>query len=113
MVDATGVLLPGDYNQDMTVDHDDFLTWRAAFGTTRISVHDPPLADGNYDGIVDAADYVIWRKHVGQTGFGAGAGSTLSESNVPEPTTLLMVALAIGLYYGPFCGCRIRTGFRE
>ena len=32
VVDATGVLAPGDYNQDMTVDADDYASWRSSFG---------------------------------------------------------------------------------
>jgi hypothetical protein len=97
VVDATGVLLPGDFNQDMVVDNDDFLLWKSTFGTTRVSVHDPPLADGNYDGIVNAADYVIWRKHVGQSGFGSGTTSNLGGATVPEPSAALMLIVGVGL----------------
>ena len=88
VVDASGVLLPGDYNHDYMVDDDDYDAWRSTFGTTRISVHDPPLADGNYNGIVDAADFVLWRKHVGQAGAGAG-------SSVPEPGAIMLFALGM------------------
>jgi hypothetical protein len=95
VVDATGVLLPGDYNQDLIVDNDDFLLWKSTFGTTRVSVHDPPLADGNYNGIVDAADYVIWRKNLGQTWPGSGSGSTAGSSSVPEPATFIMIAAGV------------------
>jgi hypothetical protein len=93
VVDASGVVTPGDYNQDMVVDDDDYILWRTTLGTTGISVHDPPLADGNRNGIVDAADYVIWRKHVG-----AGAGSLGSGSPAgPEPATLMPLAIGLGL----------------
>jgi hypothetical protein len=98
VVDATGVLLPGDYNQDLIVDNDDFLLWKSTFGTTRVSVHDPPLADGNYNGIVDAADYVIWRKNLGQTWPGSGSGSTAGSSSVPEPATFIMIAAGVCVF---------------
>ena len=74
VVDASGVLIPGDYNQDMVVNAADYDVWRAAFGSTRSSVHDAPFADGNYDGVVDVADYVVWRDHLGQVQTGAGSG---------------------------------------
>ena len=64
--------------------------------------------DFNHDGTVDAADYVVWRKGVGvaptpenynlwRTNFGqpSGSGSVASaNSNVPEPTTLVMLIVA-------------------
>ncbi len=96
VVDASGVLIPGDYNQDMVVNADDYAVWRAAFGSTQSSVHDAPRADGNYDGVVDGADYVVWRDHFGQSQTGMGSavgGSTV----VPEPATILLFAVGIGL----------------
>jgi hypothetical protein len=95
VVDASGVVIPGDYNQDMVVNADDYAVWRAAFGSTRSSVHDAPYADGNYDGIVDMADYVVWRDHFGQVQTGAGSG--LGGSIVPEPATAFLFAIGVGL----------------
>jgi hypothetical protein len=72
----------------------------------------PPSAgipgDYNNDGKVDAADYVVWRKTDGtpvgyntwRTNFGrtSGAGSgALADAAVPEPASLALCALAIGL----------------
>jgi hypothetical protein len=64
--------------------------------------------DYNSDGVVDAADYVVWRKTDGnnpagfalwRANFGnmlSGSGSQLSDSNVPEPSTVqLCVATVI------------------
>ena len=61
--------------------------------------------DFNGNGTVDAADYLIWRKsdgapsgyndwrtHFGQT-VGSGS-STVANAAVPEPSTLVMLALA-------------------
>ena len=39
VVDASGVLIPGDYNQDMVVNAADYDMWRASFGTTRSGAH--------------------------------------------------------------------------
>ena len=96
VVDASGVLIPGDYNQDMVVNALDYDVWRAAFGTTRSSVHDAPYADGNYDGVVNAADYVVWRDHFGQVQSGAGAGSLAGEFAVPEPASAML--LVVGMF---------------
>jgi hypothetical protein len=78
----------GDYDEDGTVDNEDLLVWKSQFGMTQ--VHKGYGADGNRDGLVDAADYVIWRKHLGETGLGAGQISSL-----PEPSSLVMAALAL------------------
>ena len=54
--------LPGDYDHNGAVNLDDYVVWRADFGsTTKLD------ADGNDDGVVDAADYVLWRKNSGST----------------------------------------------
>jgi choice-of-anchor B domain-containing protein len=109
IVDATGVLAPGDYDQNGVVDARDFSTWRGAVGTAN------KAADGDKNGIVDAGDYVIWRKHLGQTlppGLGAGASSSVNDFlPVPEPTTmtLLSFGLAVGISYR----CRRRYRRRQ
>jgi hypothetical protein len=98
VVDATGVVLPGDYNQDMVVNDADYGVWRASFGATRTSAHDTALADGNYDGKVDMADYVIWRDHFGQSGpAGSSAASISGALTVPEPSAVFLFSLGVGL----------------
>lgn len=97
VVDATGVVARGDYDQNMLVDDADHAKWIQVFGTDSSGVHDAPLGDGNYDEIVDAADYVIWRKFNGTSGPGSFVGGSFSTSpGVPEPTTMLLLAVGGG-----------------
>jgi hypothetical protein len=76
-------LIAGDYDHDNDVDADDSAIWRRNFGSTSALA-----ADGNGNGVVDAADYVIWRKRL-------GASASASQTAVPEPTTPLLLLLAI------------------
>jgi hypothetical protein len=96
VVDASGVLAPGDYNQDMVVDMDDYLVWSDALGTSDSGLHKGAFADGNYDGVVDAADYTLWRDHLGLAGPTVpGAGSIGGDATVPEPAAIVLLALGI------------------
>lgn len=56
--------LPGDYNQDGTVNQADYSVWRNSMGMTT-----PPGtgADGNGDGQIDEADYQVWKSNFGAT----------------------------------------------
>jgi hypothetical protein len=94
-VDASGVLLPGDYNQDLVVDQEDYLVWKESLGTSSSGLHIAAFADGNYDGIVDAADYTIWRDNVGLTwDTSPGAAAMALYAAVPEPTAGTLLVLA-------------------
>ena len=53
--------LPGDYNQDGTVDAADYVVWRSTLDQTGTDL----VADGNDNGAVDAADYQLWRANFG------------------------------------------------
>ncbi len=74
---------PGDYDFDGDVDTFDYNKWRSEYGTTSFK------SDGNNDGQVDAADYVVWRKHLPPS----GSGSTSEAAAVPEPSTLVLLAI--------------------
>ena len=74
-------VLPGDGNGDGWVDGLDYLLWAGNFGA-----HPGPdgdMSDGDYndDGWVDGLDYLLW----------AGSFGSHATSEVPEPTTLLLV----------------------
>ena len=79
--DSTGLAahiapVQGDYNGDGKIDAADYVVWRKGLGT-----------------IYTQADYDVWRAHFGQTA-GSGAGA-LANAAVPEPTTLLLLMLAV------------------
>jgi hypothetical protein len=111
----------GDNNANpITLQQADFNTFFTVTGTpgmdnytltSRIEGTLPPGLAGDYnsDGAVNAADYVVWRNgdspddtqagydlwraNFGKTG---GSGAALASAGVPEPSTLVLVGLAIG-----------------
>jgi hypothetical protein len=82
----------GDYNADGQVTINDYNTWRAAFGSSKIIYGSG--ADGNYDGIVNAADFVIWRNSFAAAGNGFGG-------SIPEPATGALLIFGAALYCCP------------
>ncbi len=70
-------LLPGNFNQDGTVDAADYTVWRNGLGTAYAP-----------------EDYNVWKDHFGQTAGGAGA-ATASRSVVPEPSSLALSIVAV------------------
>lgn len=85
-------LVAGDYDADGVVGLSDFELWKSTYESSAHYMY----ADGNGDGAVDAADYVVWRDNVPES---AGQMAS-SAASVPEPVSLLTVALAIA-----FVGC--------
>jgi arylsulfatase A len=82
--------IPGDFNGDRIVDSADYYAWRSALGTTGTNA-----ADGNHDGVVDGSDYLIWRKAISSIATGSGSGSAQLPSGVPEPTGIILFAVAM------------------
>jgi hypothetical protein len=88
------VVLPGDFNDDGTVDAADYVVWRKGLGT-----------------IYTQSDYDDWRTHFGQSAPGSGSHVAESLRNsemagserlpdaaaVPEPASLLLWLLSTGL----------------
>ncbi|MEO0530751.1 MAG: hypothetical protein AAF266_09290 [Planctomycetota bacterium] len=82
--------ITGDYNGDGVVNAADYTTWRDTEGTVGTEFAHP-AADHNHDFDVDAQDYAIWT-----TNFGAPNATVLpASSTVPEPASVVLVALAI------------------
>jgi hypothetical protein len=81
-VAATPPYPPGDFNFDGHVNADDFVVWRAAFGSTT-----DLAADANGNGAVDAADYVVWRKNLSAKSTTVPSAARMP---IPEPSTILI-----------------------
>jgi hypothetical protein len=82
---ATPAGLPGDYNNNGTVDAADYVVWRNNLGQ---SVTLPNEVSGTSPGTVTQADYDAWRARFGRT-TGSGA-SALVAGAVPEPAALVL-----------------------
>jgi autotransporter-associated beta strand protein len=74
--------VPGDYNDNGVVDAGDYIVWRKG-GPLENEVDNP--------GTVDAQDYVEWRARFGNP---PGSGSSLGADAVPEPSSIIVAALA-------------------
>ena len=85
-------MLPGDYNDDGTVNAADYTVWRNSFGQIGSGL----AADGDGNGKIDDGDYVVWRLFFGESAGGSGASGTVA---VPEPSSsaLLLALFVCGL----------------
>lgn len=88
--------LPGDYNEDGTVDAADYTVWRDNFGSTT-----PLPNDGGLGTPVGEALYTLWKTNYGNTA-GAGTGA-MAAAAVPEPAALSLLVIGVLL-----CGWRRR-----
>jgi hypothetical protein len=74
--------LPGDFNNDGTIDAADYVVWRKGLGTT-----------------YSQADYNAWRANFGRSAAGAAAvadaGGNSNTLSVPEPLTAALAALSV------------------
>ena len=86
--------VPGDFNQNGSVDAADYVVWRHGLGTTYTQT-----------------DYDVWRAHFGQTAGSGAAGYALRASaeplsaDVPEPQATVLIALLITAFV--FDPCRL------
>ena len=74
---------------------DDWLTWKAAYGSTSLL-----NADGNANGIIDAGDYVVWRNNYVLPVPGSGSGSLLGGPAVPEPSSAMLALFVVEFFNG-------------
>ncbi len=96
VIDALGI--PGDYNQNGSVDAADYTVYRDALGTNII------LPNDSTPGSVTAADYLVW-----QNNFSGGASAT-NAATVPEPhlTAIISIMLLV-IALSRFPRCRLLT----
>jgi fibronectin-binding autotransporter adhesin len=91
-LNSTGVSLAGDFNNDGKVDAGDYVTWRKNNGTNNALAN-----DGGLGTPIGAAHYNLWRANFGKP---PGAGSGLGAASVPEPSSFLLMGLALAATVG-------------
>lgn len=78
-----------DFNSDGFVNAADLALWKTGFGKTTGAVRGD--GDANGDGVVNGADFLTWQREFGSS------SATPAAAAVPEPASVLLAALAIGL----------------
>jgi len=76
-----------DFDGDNDVDGADFLTWQRGFGIAAGAT--PSQGDANLDGAIDAQDFEVWQAQFGDV--------TATSAAVPEPSTLLLGLMGVGM----------------
>ncbi|MEX2091072.1 MAG: hypothetical protein WD971_00265, partial [Pirellulales bacterium] len=86
----TSLDLPGDYNNDGSVDAADYSVWRDRLGSANSLPNDDTPGVGQ-------DDYTRWKANFGQVA-GSGAGSTaLGSPAAPEPSACLLALIGLAL----------------
>lgn len=83
--------LPGDFNDDGTVNLADYTVWRNNLGGSEAVLN----GNGNGSSTVDVGDYNLWKQH-----FGESAAAAAALQAVPEPSGLALVLLSGVLVFG-------------
>jgi hypothetical protein len=106
---VVGPALPGDYNNDLTVNAADYTVWRNNLNSSLV------LPNDETPGFVDEGDYDVWKSHFGESLPDMGAGSAaamtvdlaasndsdsggepvVSSSSVTEPVTAPSIVVGI------------------
>ncbi len=87
ILQSLGSLIAGDYNGNGLVDAADYTLWRDTFGQ---SVTTGTGADGVADGVITELDYEFWKGRFGISATASGEGQA-----VPEPTSIILLALTV------------------
>lgn len=81
--------LPGDFNDDGSVNIADYTVWRNNLGSS-FALNGNGDETGGSANVVDAADYELWKANFGQT---SGGGTALVQ--VPEPSSVLLGLISL------------------
>jgi hypothetical protein len=90
--------LAADFDVDGDVDGDDLMFWQTGYGTSMDAVKID--GDADEDGDVDGRDFLAWQRQ-----FGSGI-PTAGVASVPEPSTLLLLALS-GVWFRGRCSTQL------
>ncbi|QDU56656.1 beta strand repeat-containing protein [Aeoliella mucimassa] len=83
--------LPGDFNGDGLVNLGDYTVWRDNLGAPESDLPIGSYTLGN--GTIDAEEYATWKAN-----FGLGIDIATSATAVPEPSSLLLMALLVSTW---------------
>ncbi len=79
--------VPGDFNQNGTIDAADYTVWRNNVGAPAGT-----LPNDTVGGVIGQGQYNLWKGNFGLAG--SGAAVAVASANVPEPETCLLLCLA-------------------
>jgi len=96
-------LIPGDVNGDLVVNSSDYQIIRNNF---QLSSASRAQGDLNGDGSVNFTDFRIWKNN---KAAGSGAEVSLGDFAVPEPSSVVLISLAIVGFCGKRFGRARRT----
>jgi hypothetical protein len=86
------MILPGDYDNNGTVDASAYVVWRRTLGQM---VNLGTGADGDGNGMIEQADYGVWRTWFGQPAGSGSAVASSSDTTVPGPAGALLFCLGV------------------
>jgi hypothetical protein len=84
--------VPGDANGDGKVDGGDLAIWQQHYDPLGLGNNSWGTADFDGDGKVDGGDLALWQQHYDPVGASGVPGASV---NVPEPTTMLLLAAGL------------------
>ncbi len=96
----------GDFNSDGVVDAADYVAWRKNDGSNNALPN-----DGGLGTPIGQAHYDLWRANFGNSGSGSGALNAVTA--VPEPSSLLLLLLAMAGLAAPALAGNPRHSIRD
>jgi beta-glucanase (GH16 family) len=91
--------ITGDYNNDGAVDAADFVVWSKMLNQSGIGLS----ADASGNGTVGPEDYDIWLEDFTTTVM--PAATSISDLTVPEPVTVVPIAVGLFMFYAQRLSC--------